>query len=96
MAWTGISFVNVGDEVTSTYMNELLANLHEDDVAKAEDVGDIIVASGANVGTRLTIGDEGDFLRSNLSLDIKMEWVASSSLSGDFVTWDSLKTYLGI
>ena len=96
MVWTGISFVGVGDEVTSTFINQLLSNMQEDDVTKMEAVGDVIVASGVNTGSRLVIGNEGDFLRSNLSLDIKMEWVASSTLSGDFVTWDLLKTSLGI
>ncbi len=95
MAWTRqLLFVTVGEEVQSSFINKIIGNINEDDVAKVSAAGDLIVATGLNTGEKLEIGDEGDLLKSTTSSP-KIEW-ASPTLSGSFVTWSDLKTHLGI
>ena len=96
MAWNAIGFVGVGDLVSLSFINGLIANLEEDDIAKVEATGDIIVASAANQGTRLPIGNVGDVLISDTNQTLQMKWAGSNVLSGTFITWGALKTYLGL
>ena len=98
MVWSTLSFVNVGQEVTDTFVNELLSNLDEDDVAKVDGRGGIVVATGASVGQVLELPSPNTdrvLLRSNMNESKRMEW-SDSVLSGNFVTFGELKMELDL
>lgn len=95
MAWTNINFVNVGDPVTLEFVNQLLENLREDDVALATTKGDLIVGNGANRGTRIPIGSP-DYILQSMTAAPRMRWVTATALSGSFMTWGEVKAVLGL
>ena len=81
MAWTrNLAFVSVGDPVSEGYINQVIGNILEDDVAKVSQAGDLVIGSGNptversvdgeivreidSPGVVLNIGAENNVLRS--------------------------------